>query len=119
MVILMSESTQKLREQLIDDLYRYLKPIFNYYPSKQDRRRIERIVNAQKIVKEGNYYNNSRESEGLTCMDMVIRSMDVDKAKNRADSTAELIFLETLQRHKLKFRFQYKIGKYRADFLIG
>lgn len=36
-----------------------------------------------------------------------------------ADSKIELIYCEILRRESIKFKFQYKIGPFRADFLIG
>ena len=36
-----------------------------------------------------------------------------------ADSEAELIFINILVENKIGFKFQYKIGPYKADFLLG
>ena len=35
-----------------------------------------------------------------------------------ADSKIEIIYFDLLQENKIPFEFQYKIGPYRADFLI-
>lgn len=36
-----------------------------------------------------------------------------------ADSKIEVIYYDKLKRAQVPFKFQYKIGPYRADFLIG
>lgn len=36
-----------------------------------------------------------------------------------ADSKAEIIFIEILNENNIDFKFQYKIGPYKADFLLG
>ena len=36
-----------------------------------------------------------------------------------ADSKAELIFIDMLNENNIDFKFQYKIGPYKADFLLG
>ena len=38
--------------------------------------------------------------------------------ESTADSKAEIIFCDLLRQHQIDYKFQYKIGKYRADFLI-
>lgn len=39
--------------------------------------------------------------------------------KPKADSKAELIFIDILNDNNIKYKFQYKIGPYKADFLLG
>ena len=42
----------------------------------------------------------------------------LDELKEKSDSKAEVVLYHILNDHRINFKFQYSIGKYRADFLI-
>ncbi len=58
------------------------------------------------------FYRKLKEPESLG--KALIKAVDY-----KADSKIEIIYCQLFQQNSISFQFQYKIGPYRADFLIG
>lgn len=62
-------------------------------------------------LKVDEFYNQKRELTPLK--DILIQCLSMP------DSTAEAVFFQMLRDNGIPFQFQYKIGPYVADYLIG
>jgi len=61
------------------------------------------------------YYNIKRP---VLLGDSLMKCFD-EMAGNQQDSKAEAVFYNMLLDEGIDFKFQYKIGRYRADYLLG
>jgi len=108
MVITMNESMEKLQSHLINEL----KSIFGAEISPKDKPIVERYISKYSQKKAKDYFNKEKEPRQI--MDGITEWFD----KLNKDSTTEWIFYLYLKESGLKFEYQYKIGPYRADFLL-
>ena len=108
----MSESTERLTSDLIEKL----KNIFGSVISPKDRPKVEKFIHLYKLNKEHKYLIESKQPKGLGT---IIRRSLESVAEVNPDSKIELYMHNVLQEERLQFSFQYKIGPFRADFLIA
>ena len=74
-------------------------------------RRIQGIIRFQIKARIKQYYEDKK-------IPVKLGDLDIESLRKR-DSKAEMVFYEMMIAAGIKFRFQYKIGPYRADYLIG
>jgi len=68
------------------------------------------VLRRHQDCKTKNFYNSKKIK-----INHISKCIDIEKK----DSTAEAVFYNRLMSEKIPFQFQYKIGPYRVDFLIG
>lgn len=113
MGILMKEITRKLSLQAI----RHFESVGEILrkEGKSDME-IIKIFNAHVESKVRNYYNAKKNEFGIGA---TLKKSLEELKKDGIESKAEIIFEYILRENKIPFKFQYKIGPYRADFLIS
>ena len=108
----MSESTERLTSDLIEKL----KDIFGSKISPKDKPNVDKFISAYKKNKEREYLIESHQPRKLATA--LRRGLEYIAAIN-PDSKIELYVHNALQEERIQFSFQYKIGPFRADFLIA
>lgn len=108
----MSASTEKLQSDLIEKL----KNIFGPRINPKDKSKVEKFIYLYKKSKENEHILNKKEPKGLS--NVIRRSLET-LAEINPDSKIELYMHNILHQERLQFTFQYKIGPFRADFLIA
>lgn len=103
MDILINKTVKKLRRKARDE----------FLPTAEQMRK-EGMCDHDILVSFDNYRKVKRKQ-----FYQKARIVNFIKEPQNADSTAEVIFYNMLQEHGVPFDFQYKIGKYRVDYLIN
>ena len=108
----MKEITSKLSRQAI----RHFEPVGEIL-RKEGKNDIEiiKIFNAHVENKVRKYYSSKKNETGIG---RILKQSIEELKKGGYDSKAEVIFEYILKENKIPFKFQYKIGPYRTDFLI-
>lgn len=103
---------QKITKRLHDSVIKSFRPMIEKMAA--DGCTKSEIVSAyqnQIRIKSLQYYARQKEPKSFReCFNL--------EALEKADSKIEMIFYESLSRHGIPFKFQVKIGPYRADYLI-
>lgn len=106
----MKEITEKLRQQVIDELH----PLAERLAKEgHDSQEIAIILQKQLEMKMQQFYQ--KENRTPKQIGDVLNSV---LEKEKADSKAEKIFYKMLVESNITFKFQYSIGPYRADYLF-
>jgi very-short-patch-repair endonuclease len=108
----MSEITSKLRETVLADLKEYAADLEK---AGTPRDEILRIVEKYLQQKKAEFY---KKMPARAASLSEIYGVVMVNEFTVADSKAEVIFYKILEKNKIEFKFQYKIGPYRADYLI-
>ena len=108
----MHKITSRLHKQALDKM----KPMINQLVSEGVDQ--NKIVHTCKQYTQGKikaYYRRLREPQHFgTCLTACMADLEA-----RKDSNAEAVFFYLLRDKNIPFEFQYKIGPYRVDYLIG
>ena len=108
MVITMNENTEKLYKKVVNKAKPFIQDMID---AGMDKSRMVGILNRHTEIKIREYY---RQMKGFGSF-----SGDVlNEIKQNADSKAEMILYELMEKNGIEFQFQYKIGPYTADYLI-
>jgi len=103
---------KKTKQELFNDSVEGMKPMLQDLIDKGwSSRRIDGLIRKIYKSKVRDFYR-----EDFVNLSNVIKESIVDKFSH---SKAERIFYFLLQDAGIKFQFQYKIGPYQADYLIG
>ncbi len=108
----MSESQERLTSNLIERL----KNIFGSFITIKDRSKVEKFIYLYKKNKDSEHILSKKDPRRL---DTIIKRSLESVAGINPDSKIELFVHNILQQERLNFAFQYKIGPFRADFLIA
>jgi very-short-patch-repair endonuclease len=112
MAIITSQITEKLHKQVFESFKPYAEQLIKEGKTEQD------IVAAFQTLmrrKVNDYYYKATALRGLdSLIDDILKL-----GKARGDSKAEVIFYVMLTERNIPFKFQYRIGPYRADFLFN
>lgn len=108
-----NEIKQRLLDESMDNLMVVAGEMRSGGASKSD---IQRMVQNHIRLKVDNFYNKPKEMESVGGF---IRKSLQELSGTKADSKAESIFYDLMTKSGIKFQFQYKIGPYRADYLVG
>ena len=106
----MNTSTEKIKAELIEKL----KPIFGNQVRKSELTKVQKYIDHYMKSKSYEFYKKSPVHVGSFLMDWVNSQKETNP-----DSRAEGIFYDLLLNKEIPFKFQYKVGPYRADFLIA
>ena len=113
MEITMNETIKKLRREAANNFIPIAEDMY-----KHGKSLIEIEITLEKYIeqKKRQFYQKKRKhSIRLNTREVIDK---VYKLQN-ADSLAEAIFYDMLEKAKIPFEFQYKIGPYRVDYLIN
>lgn len=113
MEIIMNEITLKLSRKAIQE-FSLIGEILRK-DGKTDIEIIE-IFNNHVNSKVLNYYNSKKRHFGIGGL---LKKSIIELKGKGVDSKAELVFRNMLNKNKIHYKFQYKIGPYRVDFLIS
>ena len=106
----MRKITAKLHQESLEKL----KPLIVQLVSEGvDRNKIVQTTKRYVESRVNNYYRKFNSMGRLALR--VAQAL----GKKAEDSKAELIFYNLLEKENISFKFQYKIGPYRVDYLIG
>ena len=109
----MSENTEKLKAEITENF----RQLFGDGVSHKDKARVQKYFSIYVQQKINGYYNGKeKDAVGLNT---VIQEIFGEIKEASADSKAEIIMYEALTEAGILFQFQYKIGPFRVDFLIG
>ena len=109
MGIIMKEITTKLRHETVRGFKEFAEL---YYNEGADQADILKTFDSFTKHKIRQYYKNSNQPTRFGKIGFDIKSSD-------ADSKAEIIFAIMLDNNGINYKFQYKIGPYKADFLLS
>ena len=105
-------TTNEIQQKLYDSCVEQLKPMAQELRAAGwSDRRIQGVIRFHLKAKIRQYYEDQKTPTQYTSEDL--------KALVKQDSKAEGIFFGALKQAGIDFKFQYKIGPYRADYLIG
>ena len=105
----MNEITEKLHKQAFDEFAPKIGELANQGMTEKE---IVGFFTSYLKGKTGNFYAQQKQ---LQPIGIVLKTI-TDKKK--VDSKAEGIFYNILENAGIPFKFQYKIGPYRADYLV-
>ncbi len=105
----MKEITEKLKNKVLEDFKPLAAEMIANGATKDN---VVDFFQAQMRIKASNYHNKYR----LTHVSREIKEL-IDK--KLLGSKTEAVFYLMLKEKKIPFKSQYKIGPYRADYLIG
>ncbi len=105
------EITRKLREQFADA---FLPVARNLRKAGFTDWEIVRVFNRHIELKQRHFYNDKKVYGNIGDS---IRSL-TETLKGVADSKIKILYYDLLRKAEIKFKFQYKISIFRADFLI-
>lgn len=110
MGITMNTSTEKIKAELVEKL----EPLFgkNIHKSKVDT--IQKVIDHYVKSKQKEFYRKDPVNIGGLMVEWIS-----GLTASSEDSRAEVIFHDLLTKAGIAFKFQYKIGPFRADFLIA
>lgn len=109
----MIEITQKLRQKGLEKL----KPLVEQLISESmDKNKIIYTAKRYTESKVNNYYTKTLGLQQIN--PLIKKALDTVMGKQE-DSRAEAIFYYLLVENGIDFQFQYQIGPYRADYLVG
>jgi very-short-patch-repair endonuclease len=101
-----------MQQKLYDSCMEQLKPMAKELRAAGwSDRRLQGVIRFHLKAKLRQYYEDRKGLSQLT-------DIDLESLRNK-DSKAEAVFYEILKGSDIKFQFQYKIGPYRADYLVG
>ena len=109
MEITMNQITSELRENIEEKLMPIAKDLRE---AGWSDKRISGLF--RKLIK--------RETKKFYSQDALESIGDISKKcliEQTADSKAEVLFYDILSKNNIEFRFQYRIGPYRVDYLMG
>lgn len=108
----METTTSEIQQRLYDSCVQELKPMaVELRAAGWSDRRIQGTIRFHLKCKLKQYYEDKKSPSQLSAGDL--------KTLLTRDSKAEAIFYEKLRESGIVFQFQYKIGPYRADYLVG
>lgn len=106
----MKEITLKLRRECTKDFMKFAEQL---YIEDVDKHDIIKTFDNYVKSKISNMYSAERNRiKPLSEIGFNFKVLD-------ANSKAEVIFARILENNKIDYKFQYKIGPYRADFLVS
>lgn len=108
----MSENTEKLKAEVTEKF----RQLFGDEVSSQDKAKVQKYLSIYMQQKQTAFYNGKQEIAGMKA---TVRETLELLGGIKPDSKAEVIMYEVLTEAKIPFQFQYKIGPFRVDFLIG
>ena len=112
MEITMNAITKKIHKASLETL----KPLIEQFVAEgADKNKIVQTTKRYTESKVKAYYDQIR---GLQSIGKGLSSV-LNSLLKRADSKAEIVFFHLLQENGIEFQFQYPIGHYRVDYLIG
>jgi very-short-patch-repair endonuclease len=109
----MQEISLKLHKQVMDEFHPIAEDLAKKGFGKDD---IVNIFQAQLKLKTRQYY---QRQHNIRPVGEILKDYRATMQKESADSKAEKIFFEMLTDLGIKFKFQYPIGPYKADYLLG
>ena len=113
----METTTSAIKQKLLEDQKgRLLEVAREMRASGASNDSIRRMVQNHITLKAKLFYQKKQELSGVSDC---IRDACREITGTKADSKAEMIFDEMLRASGVKFQFQYRIGPYRADYLVG
>jgi len=109
--------SENFTKQIRDESMRMFKPFAEKMLKEgADKRSVVAAYNAWLTRQRNDFYANEHKPKKVnTIFDTVLE----DLKGHTADSKVEKIVYDILKENKIGFKFQYKIGPYRADFLVG
>lgn len=112
----MDSITSKIISKLEDDIDDKIIPFLEGLreDGASDKRLKELVILHAKLKTRHAYQNK----DNLKPINGLVEGSLGEIKRIQEDSKAELIFGNFLKRNNIPFKFQYKIGRYRADFLI-
>jgi very-short-patch-repair endonuclease len=111
----MNEITQKLHSKAIETVRPFAEELAKSGMCSGDIAvQVEKYVQ----VKVDQFYYQ-QEFESSKICNVIGNALPEIGTHDQADSKAEYIFHEILEKNQIPFRFQVKIGHYRVDFLIA
>ena len=108
----MSENTEKLKAEVTENFRR----LFGDKVLGQDKGKVQKYLDIYLRQKQTAFYNGKEE---ILPLRSTIKETLENLADIKPDSKAEMIMYEALEKEGIRFQFQYKIGPFRVDFLIG
>ena len=106
----MNETSLKVQDKVVDDFYPVALKLRLEGRSNDE---IQQAFQNEIKKREKDFYR--RKNEPALFSD-ILKNVELE---NKADSRTEVIFYRLLEKNNIKFQFQYKIGRYRADFLVN
>lgn len=106
----MNTSTEKIKAELAEKL----ETLFGKVIRKDQVDTVDKYIDHYIKAKGNGYYRKDLKHISNSMVDLVRSLKEVTE-----DSRAEAIFYNLLFKKKIPFKFQYKIGQFRADFLIS
>lgn len=109
----------KIKNNHVEDITLFAEALRKQGKSARD---IKHDVGKYIKRKIDDFYSQKRDEENGMCS--IIKnvfdeiSTGVRSRQSNYESTAENIFYNLLKENKIPFKYQYKIGKYRVDYLI-
>lgn len=113
----MKEITEKLRKEAIA---KFLPIAEQMREEGADDKTILIALKSYKDKKRKEFLNRDPYDPGFNeLVNKIGIHFDMKSDNRNADSYTELAFYELLKKSGIDFNFQYKIGPYRVDYLIG